>query len=385
MQNPPLDTREGSAVETLPDVRLLRTALELVEPQLHRVGELFYARLFTERPELRELFPLAMDVQRSRLLRALVRIVTEIDRVTDLAPYLAQLGRDHRKFDARPEHYEAVGRALVGAIAAYTDDRWTPELEEAWWAAYRYAARVMVAAAEQAGDAPAYWHGEVVAHERRSRDIAVLRVRPDRPYPYRAGQYATVETPRRPRLWRAYSMADAPRPDGLLEFHVKAVGAGWVSNTLVWRTVPGDVLRVGPPLGSMTAARTTGRDVLAVAGSTGLAPLRAIIADLSRRDELRRIHLFFGARTQDELYDGAALEELRRRNPLLSVHVAVSHDPAYRGERGMISDVVARYGSWSSHDVFVCGSPEMVGATLHRLSDLQVPPERIAYDAFETG
>ena len=85
------------------------------------------------------------------------------------------------------------------------------------------------AGAERTPSDPPYWHAEVLTHERRGRDIAVFTCRPLMPFAFRAGQYVSLECQYQPRLWRTYSVANAPRADGTLEFHVRAVGAGWVS------------------------------------------------------------------------------------------------------------------------------------------------------------
>ncbi len=74
--------------------------------------------------------------------------------------------------------------------------------------------------------APAYWTAEVVAGEQRQPGLAILTVAPDQPLPYLAGQHVTVQTPRWPRVWRPYSVANCPRDDGLMTFHVRAVPGG---------------------------------------------------------------------------------------------------------------------------------------------------------------
>ena len=73
------------------------------------VAMYFYSYLFLTRPEVRPMFPLAMTEQRDRLLGALVRIVTHIDRLAEIEPYLADLGRDHRKFGTLTDHYSGRG------------------------------------------------------------------------------------------------------------------------------------------------------------------------------------------------------------------------------------------------------------------------------------
>ena len=152
-------------------------------------------------------------------------------------------------------------------------------------------------------------------------------------------------------------MATAPSPDGLLEFHVRALDNGWVSGPLVWRAQVGDVLRLGAPQGEMRVDQQSGRDILAVAGGTGLAPIKSIIDGMTKWNTSRSVTLYFGVRHTRELYDMAALHRMSALNPWFSVVPVVSDDPVFTGEQGLVADVVARRGWWAEHDVLVCGSP----------------------------
>ena len=363
------------------EIAMLDEILRILGDRSDRVVGYFYAALFLEAPELRSMFPAAMDVQRDRLFKALTGAVRHLSDPDRFVPMLQQLGRDHRKFGVRPEHYEVLGRALVTAMRHHAEDVWVPELEDAWVRAYAAMSATMIEGAQEAASSqPAWWRGEIVAHERRAQDLAVLVLRTDRPYGYAAGQYASIETPYRPRSWRTYSMATAPSPDGLLEFHVRALDAGWVSGPLVWRAGVGDVLRLGAPQGEMRVDHDSRRDVLAVAGGTGLAPVKAIIDDMTKWNSSRQVTLFFGVRHTHELYDMAALHRMAALNPWLRVVPAVSEDPAFTGEQGLLPDVVLRHGDWSGHDVLVCGSPPMTRAAHDRLTTAGVPPQRISYD-----
>jgi NAD(P)H-flavin reductase/hemoglobin-like flavoprotein len=361
--------------------RLLKESWTLVEEQQDKVAGYFYARIFLSHPQLRDLFPVQMDVQRARLLGAIVSAVQTLDDPERFEDYLRALGRDHRKFHVSPEHYDVVGSALLEALRAFAGQDWSIEYDQAWSDAYAVIARKMIAGAE-ADTNPAYWHAEVLTHERRSRDIAVFTCRPLSQLDYRAGQYVSVETRYQPRLWRVYSMANAPRKDNTLEFHVRAIGAGWVSSALVRRVKSGDLIRVAAPMGSMTLDRKSTRDVVCVAGGTGLAPIKALVEELTRYNRTRWVHVFFGAKDRDDLYDLAELNRLAARHPWLSVVAACSEDPGYQGEQGNISEVLSRYGPWAEHDFFVSGSPAMVKATLRTLAEMQVPSVRIKYDAF---
>jgi NAD(P)H-flavin reductase/hemoglobin-like flavoprotein len=362
--------------------RLLKESWTLVEEQQDKMAGYFYARIFLSNPQLRDLFPIQMDVQRARLLGAIVTAVQNVEDPERLVEYLKSLGRDHRKFHVTADQYEVVGGALMDALRAFAGQAWSVEYDQAWRDAYDLIARKMILGAEEDADNPPYWHAEVVTHERRSRDIAVFTCRPLQPLEYRAGQYVSIECKYQPRLWRVYSIANAPRKDNLLEFHVRALGAGWVSSALVRRLQPGDMIRLAAPMGSMTLDPQSTRDTVCVAGGTGLAPIKALVEEMTRYNRTRWVHVFFGAKHRDDLYDLPVLNRLAARYPWLSVVPACSEDRDWGGETGNISEVVARVGPWQEHDFFVSGSAQMVRATLRTLAEIQVPSVRIKYDAF---
>jgi len=362
--------------------RLLKESWTLVEEQQERLAGYFYARIFLKQPAIREMFPVTMDVQRARLLGAIVTAVQSVDDPERFDEYLRSLGRDHRKFHVMAEQYEIVGAALIESLRAFAKDQWSPEFDQAWRDAYDVIARKMLAGAE-ADCNPAWWHGEVIMHERRSRDIAVMTVKPLQQLNYRAGQYVSIESPaHHPRVWRTYSVANAPRADGTLDFHVRALGVGWLSGALVRRVRAGELLRLASPMGSMVLDRRSTRDIVFMAGGTGLAPIRALLEELTTFNRTRWVHMFFGVRDRQDLYELPYLQALAEAYPWLSVVPICSNDPDWGGEVGTISDVVSRFGPWREHDFFVSGSPAMIRASLRALSNLQVPHTRIRYDAF---
>jgi NAD(P)H-flavin reductase len=341
----------------------------------------FYSHLFLSHPETRQMFPVSMAQQRDRLFAALGEVMARVDDLDALVPILQQLGRDHRKFGTLAAHYPAVGASLLATLEHF-DDEWTPELAKSWSEAYDLVATVMIQAAEEAAEEPAWWEADVVAHERRTIDIAVLQLRPRARYDYLAGQSVSLETDIRPRLWRYYSPANAPRPDGLLEIHVKARDGGPVSSALVRRVGVGDVLRLGPPVGHIALDPESDRDLLLVAGGMGLAPLKALVDQVERQGPARRVDLFVGARNDDQLYDRAALTRLEKENPWLTVTLAVSEDKISSLEHGTVGDVVMRHGPWLSREVYVAGPGVMVDDTVSRLVQHGVPQQRIHSEVF---
>jgi NAD(P)H-flavin reductase len=365
--------------ERVADQALLVGSLEAIGSAADEVVRSFYAQLFLGRPYLRGLFPASLDTRSDRLFAALIGLAERLDQVDELVPVLAQLGRDHRKYGVRPSHHDAVRQAMVGALREHAGRSWRPEYETAWNRAYDFAARVMMAA-DAASTDPPYWQALVIDHQRRYADIAVLRLRTDHPYPYRAGQFATVEVPAQPRLWRPYSLAGAPRPDGVLELHVRAHELGQVSTELVERATVGDQLRLGPAMGRAVLDPTGGADLLVVAGGTGLSPCKAVVEDVLARQPARRVHLIFGARRTPELYDLPALTELAERYPRLTLRPVVTDDPDYGGPTEQLPDVIADDGPWHDREVYFSGPPGLV-RTLDRLfTRLGVPADRVHHD-----
>ncbi|MFR9673105.1 globin domain-containing protein [Streptomyces sp. TR06-5] len=397
---PPAGQAPGAgepAREPSADAVLIRRTLEEIGPVADSVTAYFYAMLFVQHPQLRELFPASMDAQRDRLLQAILTAARLIDDPEPLTEYLSHLGRGHRKYGTSPEHYPAVGECLLGALAQYATVTWSDEAEAAWVRAYTAISQTMIdAAAEDEKHAPAWWNAEIVSHEMRTRDIAVITVRPDQPYPFLAGQYTTLETPWWPRVWRHYSFAAAPRSDGLLSFHVRSVPAGWVSSALVNRARPGDVIRLGPPAGSMTVDHAAEHGLLCLGGGTGIAPIKALVEDVAEHGRSRPVEVFYGARHDHELYDLQTMQHLEQRHPWLSVRPVVStggfagRRPSVNAEAmgpallsGDLPEVVQQHGPWSSYVGYLSGPPGLIRSGVDVLRGAGIPPHRIRHDSLE--
>jgi NAD(P)H-flavin reductase/hemoglobin-like flavoprotein len=358
------------------DIGLIRQSWSLVEPVADKVAMHFYAKLFADYPQVREMFPPAMDLQRDRLLRALTQVVLSLEDTEGLGDHLGQLARDHRKYGVLPEHYPAVGRCLVIAMRVNAGDAWRAVYDSAWIDAYQFIADVMIAAAEQeSAHAPPVWTGVVATHEMRTHEIAVITVEPTQPYAFKAGQYATLQTPHWPKVWRPYSIANAPRRDNRLTFHVKVVPGGWVSTALAHHTRPGDTILLGPPRGSLVLNRASTSHLIFIAGGTGLAPLKALIEESMWRPDRPNIDLFHGVRHAVDAYDIDDLRALRTHHRRLRIVNAVSHDREWRQENAV--DALLNHRVSLEGDVFVCGSPDMVQVTASRLLHIGVPSHMI--------
>ena len=371
---------EGAAPPNGTGGTVAQASLSLLEPHADAAMTYFYGQLFAMDTEIRAMFPAAMDVQRKRFFGALTRIISGEGDVS----YLEQLGRAHRKYGIRERHYGVFRRALLATLHRFAAPAWDEAAQQTWERAFDRAVDIMINAAERAAkDTPAWWIGTVAATDLRGPDIAVLTVAPEQPLSYQPGQYVSVQTPHWPRLWRKYSIANAPRPDGTLRLHVRAVAGGLVSPALVHHVRAGDPLVLGAPEGTMTADTDSPRDVLCLAGGTGLAPVKAIIEAIIHAPvpgRRREVVLYFGARRHQDLYDLAELREMELAYPWLQVIPAVSGEPAHDNVMyGTVPELAAK-ATWADRDIYVSGPDVMIRKTVQVLTDRGAPRHLVRYD-----
>ncbi|PXX65294.1 NAD(P)H-flavin reductase [Nocardia tenerifensis] len=381
-------------------VALIRTTFKAVaaeEGGPEKLARSFYAILFTDYPRVRDLFPAAMDVQRDRLVKAIGYALDRLEEPNKLLPFLAQLGRDHRKYGVQPAHYTAVAVSLKTAMRVYAGtEMWTDEVDRAWDEGLKIIGDTMIGAAEKE-TTPPVWTGTVVERRDVLRNLAVLRLQLDQPMQYAAGQYLSVQIPARPRMWRYLSPAVPANANGEIEFHVRGVLGGWVSSAIVGRTAVGDKWLLGSPLGGLGIPRNTKRKMLMVGCGTGIAPLRAQLMAMAQRRTNPKVHLFVGGHHPCDLYDLDTLNSLAVANRWLTVTPVTEHDenpwwytdsgelaPAYAGLEprltGQIGKVVAGFGAWADRDVQIVGSPSMVQTTKFRMMAAGTLTKNIRHD-----
>lgn len=358
-----------------------------------------HAELFARAPELRAAFPAELAGHRRQLGAALRHVGAVLDDPDRLAGFVVALGREHRRHAITPAASDAFGLALRASVRALRGPGFTDAEDDAW--AQLWARLAGLLARGAAGDGPTTWDAVVVEHERRAEDLAVVRLQVARPAgasgpvpALAAGQHLAAETERRPGRWRTYSPATAPNDEGQVELHVRAVPGGWVSPAVVAHTRPGDRWRLASPGGDLRVDLASGRDVLMVAGGTGLAPLRSLLGGLARRGDAPRVHLFVGGRHPGDLYDLDALAAVAATNPWLTVVPVVEReelpftrfppravpDGVQALARGRLVDVVTRHGSWADRQALVCGSPGMVRATVDGLVAAGMPAHHVWHD-----
>jgi NAD(P)H-flavin reductase len=184
------------------------------------------------------------------------------------------------------------------------------------------------------------------------------------PVSFAAGQAAMVGLADRAGR-KPYSIACSPEQSarsGVLEFLIE-VGNGGQPGSHLAGVRPGSRVAVEGPIGGFALPRMLRRrELLLVAGGTGIAPLRAIIGSALARPHPPGITLIYSARTPKEFAFRRELVGLARRRQLrLCMTATREHDGSWRGRRGRIRQSwVDAFVEGRSPLCFVCGPEEFV-------------------------
>lgn len=137
-------------------LRLLQASFVKIEPVAADVSAKFYARLFENVPETHDLFPQDMTVQHAKFMRVISELVnlhlrslislpvTSQGNSEAAMPGIRELGRRHKDFGVKPEHFAPMRQALMETLAETLGEDFSPAVREAWEAAYDVLAKVML-------------------------------------------------------------------------------------------------------------------------------------------------------------------------------------------------------------------------------------------------
>jgi len=229
--------------------------------------------------------------------------------------------------------------------------------------------------------------GTVDRNEELSHDIRWLGLRldPGTTFPFVAGQYVEVRVPGTEDTWRSYSMANPPSETGPVDLIIKMIPGGAFSGGLD-KLTHGDRIPLRGPFGQF-GVRLSHRPMVMIAGGSGMAPVLAMLHDLIAFGNRREVLFLFGARTERDLIMVAELEKLAATHPWLRFVPALSEDvPAdagWTGERGLVTDVLARLvPSTQGYEGYLCGPPPMIDAAIEVLQANGCKTRHIYFDRF---
>jgi anthranilate 1,2-dioxygenase reductase component len=227
---------------------------------------------------------------------------------------------------------------------------------------------------------------KVVAVELVSATTAILRIDASthpRQLDFLPGQYARVKVPGTDE-WRSYSFANHPNGRNELQFLIRLLPNGVMSNYLRERCKAGDTIEFEAPLGAFYL-RQIERPLVMVAGGTGLSAFLGMLDDISaKRNCAHPVHLYYGVTNAGDLCETERINGYKASIEGFAVETVVMNAaPEWSGKTGLIPEHFDRsFLESNGFDMYVCGPPPMVEAIKTWLTDQRIEDYRLYYEKF---
>lgn len=202
--------------------------------------------------------------------------------------------------------------------------------------------------------------------------------------PFRAGQYLNILL--RDGKRRAFSIANAPHDDEFIELHVRYIKGGEFTAHVFADMKEREIMRLEGPLGDFYLREESSRPAILVGGGTGFAPLKAMIEHAIYIGLDKRLHLYWGGRTEADIYLREKAEQWASSHPHIQF-TPVVEDPlpesGWDGRTGLATHaVVEDYPDLRAYEVYASGPPAMVEAAARLYVSHGLPADHMYNDAF---
>jgi nitric oxide dioxygenase len=131
-------------------IQLVQSSWDFVLLHNSNAGVIFYSRLFEIAPELKPLFSENQKVQAQKLVSMISFAVQKLNSIGEIVEDVRTLGKRHKKYNVKPEHYAIVASALLWTLEKALPDQWNAEMKESWVAVYTVLSSTMISAAQEA-------------------------------------------------------------------------------------------------------------------------------------------------------------------------------------------------------------------------------------------
>ncbi|UTW02645.1 anthranilate 1,2-dioxygenase electron transfer component AntC [Amphritea atlantica] len=201
------------------------------------------------------------------------------------------------------------------------------------------------------------------------------------------GQYAHVNVPGTSE-WRSYSFACAPNETNQLQFLIRLLPQGVMSDYLRDRAKPGDRMKLKAPLGAFYLHQIK-RPLIFVAGGTGLAAFLGMLDQLVENPQRcdQPITLFYGVTQMADLCEIERLQAFAEKLPGFSYDsIVMKETDGWQGPVGVVTDLFEdSHFNDGEVDLYLCGPPPMVDAVKGWLDERDMANSAIHYEKFSAS
>lgn len=358
----------------------------------------FYKRMLSHNPELMQVFNMGHQragFQQQALAGAVLAYAENIENLPALLGAVAHIANKHVSVGIRAEHYPIVGKHLISSIKEVLGDAATPELIDAWTAAYMQLADVLIGAEKAIYDKNAVaeggWTGwrffKVAEKSKQTDNVTSFKLVPvdnGKMPEVKAGQYISVRVFVKGQDLiqpRQYTVVKADATS--LTIAVKKVEAvekspaGMVSNTLHNDINEGDVVEVSFPVGEFNLPEGNGELCLLSAG-IGITPLFAMLKEAVQKDPTRKISFVHVCKNKEAI-------PFREELALVVKEGNASFEVFETSEHGRPSEDFFKSLVSQGADYCICGPVPFMKLAASELVKNGVAENKIHAEKFGTG
>ncbi|KAF7882393.1 uncharacterized protein EAF02_005756 [Botrytis sinoallii] len=402
-------------------IDIIKATVPVVQEYGTTITTAFYKNVLDANPALNNIFNQTNQkngAQPRALSGALAAYAANIDNLAVLSDAVERICQKHASLFIRTEHYPIVGKYLLEAMGQVLGAALTPEILDAWTAAYNQLAQIMIDREAQlyveAGEWKDWRDFKIAKKVKESRIITSFYLEPvdGKPLPlFKPGQYISVQVhvPGFGYLQsRQYSLSDRPnekyyrisvkREDAVVLPEVNTpVEAGVISNTLHDLKNEGDIVQVSPPQGEffLDLQQNVDSPVVLISAGVGLTPMVSILNTLVERRSTRPISYIHAARSKEVDAFHAHVQEIASSQSNIKSWVFVKNLPA--DDYGHpVKDLAGRMDFSKVKDealhlddsltvYFICGPGGFMNDMSKTLQTFGVREDRIKLEVFGTG
>ena len=379
-----------------------RAIVKATVPLLETGGEAltthFYKMMLSEYPEVRPLFNQAHQAsgdQPRALANGVLMYARHIDQLEQLGGLVSVILNKHVALQILPEHYPIVGRCLLRAIEEVLGkDIATPQVIEAWAAAYGQLADILIGAEEsiyqQKEQTLGGWRGgrefRVARREQESAEIVSFYFAPVDGKPVlkaEPGQYiglqVFVDGVEQRRNYSLSALCDGEQ----YRISVKREPGGKVSNQLHDQLQVGDAITLFPPSGEFTLTASD-KPLVLISGGVGITPTLAMLEAALQTE--RPVHFIHCARNGAVHAFRDWIDALAERHPQLQRFYCYAEDDGSRDVNAVGHLSQELLGEWLPRerdvDAYFLGPKGFMAAVRRHLKGLGVPEKQSRYEFF---
>ncbi|KAL0934586.1 globin [Colletotrichum truncatum] len=417
---------------TQDQINIVKSTAPVLKVHGETITTLFYKDMIDTNPNLKNVFSLrnqANGEQPRALANSVLAYATYIDDLPKLKGAIERIAHKHASLYIRPEHYDIVGHHLMKAIGEVLGDALTPEIAEAWTAAYAQLADVFINREKEMYTEAGTWTNwrkfKIIRRIDESDAVTSFYLAPSDgklPLPdYLPGQYISVQVPV-PELGgitqpRQYSLSEAhnageyyrisvKRETTVLDAKAEDVGSGLVtgliSNKLHNEYHVGDEVEVSHPQGEffldVKQAEKADVPLVLLSAGVGATPLMAILQTVlspESKTPNRPVKWVHAARNSSNLVFAKEVRDLTRKRDNVSAHIFLK-EVKEGDQKGQEYDFGEQLDlkKLPAEDLglgdkrteyFICGPRDWMLKVRLVLEGLGVERERVKLELFATG